>query len=260
MKASTSVIDPESLSPNTDRTLAILEALAEYPMGASVADLCRKLDISQNSAFRITSTLHKRGYLYRRESDKKYLLSNKLFDLSRPRVNERSLTVCAYETMQELTEETRETCQLLVRSADKCVVLEQVSGKHPVKVMGEIGLRVPMYSCAPGKAMLAWLPGDELESWLARVRLKKFTQTTLATRKSLLADLEATRERGFSIDRAEGLEGIHCVAAPIFNNYEYPVSSITLMAPLFRMSEDDFASYGWACARAATRIQDRLLS
>lgn len=260
MKTSISAIDPDSLSPNTDRTLAILEALVEYPMGASVADLCRELDISQNSAFRITSTLHKRGYLYRRESDKKYLLSNKLFDLSRPRVNERSLTVCAYETMRELTEETGETCQLLVRSADKCVVLEQVSGKHPVKVMGEIGLRVPMYSCAPGKAILAWLPGEEFESWLDRVKLKRFTPTTLATRKSLLADLEATRERGFSIDRAEGLEGIRCVAAPIFNNYEYPVSSITLMAPLFRMNEDEFASFGQACVRAAARIQDRLLS
>lgn len=253
-------INPKALSPSTDRTLAILETLADFPHGASVADLTRVLDISQNSVFRITSTLHERGYLHRRESDKKYLLSNKLFDLSRPRVNEKSLTVCAYEAMQQLSKTTGETCQLLVRSGDKCVVLEQVSGTFPVKVMGEIGLRVPLYSCAPGKAILAWLPDDELESWFDRIKLKKFTGTTLATKRSLTRDLKETRSRGYSVDRSEGLEGIRCVGATIFNNYQYPVAALTMMAPAFRMAEEDFPKYGKACTEAAQDIQNRLLA
>lgn len=259
MKATTAV-NPDSLSPGTDRTLAILEFLADFPMGASVADLTRELDISQNSVFRITSTLHERGYLHRRESDKKYLLSNKLFDLSRPRVNEKSLTVCAYEAMQNFSRETGETCQLLVRSGDKCVVLEQVTGKHPVKVMGEIGLRVPMYSCAPGKAILANLPEDELSAWHSRVKLKKFTETTLSTKKALKTDLLQTRKRGWSIDRSEGLEGIRCVGAPIFNSYQYPVAALTMMAPVFRLPEEDFETHGKTCTRYALEIQNRLLS
>lgn len=253
-------LNENTQSPSTDRTLAILEVAALYPQGVSVADLTRELGISQNSAFRITSTLHERGYLHRRESDKKYLLSNKLFDLSRPRVNDKSLTVCAYEAMQSLSKKTGETCQLLVRSENKCVVLEQVSGSQPVKVMGEIGLRTPMFSCAPGKAILAWLPAEELADWYRQVKLKKYTATTLATKKSLNADLAATRENGYSTDRSEGLEGIHCVGAPIFNHYQYPVAAITMMAPVFRMTEDDFEHYGRLCIEAATEIQERLLS
>ena len=256
----TILLNEKSLSPSTDRTLAILEVVASFPMGVSVADLTRELGISQNSVFRITSALHERGYLHRRESDKKYLLSNKLFDLSRPQVNEKSLTVCAYEAIQNLSSATGETCQLLVRSENKCVVLEQVSGKHPVKVMGEVGLRVPMFSCAPGKAILAWLPEQELAEWFAEVKLKKYTETTLSTRKSLMSELADIRERGYSTDRSEGLEGIHCVAAPIFNNYQYPVAAITMMAPTFRMSEEQFPEYGAECIRAAQQIQDRLLS
>ncbi len=260
MSGQTVAAEVESLSPGTDRTLAILEMLAESAMGASIADITRELGISQNSAFRITSVLHERGYLHRRESDKKYLLSNKLFDLSRPRVNEKSLTVCAYETMQGLAERTLETCQLLVRSEDKCVVLEQVSGKHPVKVMGEVGMRVPLYSCAPGKAILAWLPKEELGEWAAGTKLKKFTATTLSSKKALHADLAATRERGYAIDDSEGLEGIRCVAAPIFNHYQYPVAAITMMAPVFRMNDEaDFARFGEECVAAAAEIQDRLL-
>lgn len=253
-------LNPDSLSPGTDRTLAILELLAENPQGLSVADLVRGLGISQNSAFRITQTLHERGYLHRRESDKRYTLSNRLFDLSRPRVHEKSLALCAHEALHELRDLTGETVQLLVRSGNKGVVLEQVSGRHAVKVMGEVGMRVPLYSCAPGKAILAFLPDNEFEEWLGSVKLKKFTDTTRSTRKALRADLDETRERGFATDLAEGLAGIHCVSAPVFNAYEYPVAAVTVMAPVFRLPTEQFAELGAHCRNAAERIRERLLA
>lgn len=249
-----------SPSPSTDRTLAILEALSENAGGLTVAELTRVLEVPQNSVFRITATLHERGYLYRRESDRRFVLSNRLFDLARPKVNEKSLVVCAYEAMKALRDRCGETVQLLARSEAKVVVLEQVSGRHAVKVMGEVGLRVPLYSCAPGKAILSRLPEEEFESWLSGRRLKKFTATTLTTRKVLAADLALARERGYAIDLAEGIEGIHCVAAPILNDYEYPVAAVTLMAPAFRLAQDNFEERGNWCVETAAEIRDRLLT
>ncbi len=253
-------LNADSLSPGTDRTLAILELLAENPQGLSVADLVRGLGISQNSAFRITQTLHERGYLHRRESDKRYTLSNRLFDLSRPRVHEKSLALCAHEALRELRDLTGETVQLLVRSGAKGVVLEQASGRHAVKVMGEVGMRVPLYSCAPGKAILAHLPDAELGEWLASVKLKKFTDSTLSTRRALLDDLADIRARGYSIDLAEGLAGIHCVGAAVLNAYEYPVAAVTVMAPIFRLPPEQFAELGAQCRAAAADIRQRLLA
>ena len=113
--------------------------------------------------------------------------------------------------LKALRDDTMETAQLLVRSSMKCVVLDQVMGLHPVKVMGEVGLRVPMFSCAPGKAILAHSPKAELAEWLSATRLKKYTKTTLTTKAALKEDLERTRKRGYAVDQAEGLEGIHCV-------------------------------------------------
>jgi DNA-binding IclR family transcriptional regulator len=252
--------DAKSVSPSTDRTLAILEALSEKAGGLTVAELTRVLEVPQNSVFRITATLHERGYLHRRESDRRFVLSNRLFDLARPKVNEKSLVVCAYEAMKALRDRCGETVQLLVFSEAKAVVLEQVTGRHAVKVMGEVGLRVPLYSCAPGKAILSRLPEEEFESWMAGRRLKKFTATTLATRKALEADLAMARRRGYAADVAEGIEGIHCVAAPILNDYEYPVAAVTLMAPVFRLAEDAFEERGNWCIETAAEIRDRLLT
>jgi len=250
----------KSASPSTDRTLAIFEVLSDRADGLTVAELTRVLGVPQNSVFRITSTLHDRGYLHRRESDKRFVLSNRLFDLARPKVNEKSLVVCAYEAMKSLRDRCGETVQLLVRSEAKGVVLEQVTGRHAVKVMGEVGLRVPLYSCAPGKAILSFLPAEDFESWIAGRRLKKFTATTLASRKALEADLKLSAQRGYAVDVAEGIDGIHCVAAPVCNNYEYPVAAVTLMAPAFRLAKDAFDERGRWCMEAAAEIRDRLMA
>jgi|GEM_PF-4309435 len=125
-------IDPSNPSPSSDRTLAILELISKNPGGISVAEITRKLGISQNSVFRITLTLHNRGYLNRNEKDKTYTLTGKLFHLSRPRVNEKSLAVCAHEALKNFSRLTGETTQLLVRSGDKAVILEQLAGSQPI--------------------------------------------------------------------------------------------------------------------------------
>lgn len=248
----------DSASPSTDRALAILEILSERSQGMSVAELVRELGISQNSVFRITNTLHARGYLHRREDDRRFVLSNKLFDLGRPQVEGKSLAICAREALKSLRDDTMETVQLLVRSGTKIVVLDQVTGLHPVKVMGEVGLRVPMFSCAPGKAILANLPEGELTKWMDEVRLKKYTATTLTTITALKKDLAETRKRGFAVDRAEGLEGIHCVGAAIVDSYEYPVAAIAVMAPSFRLQA--FEEAGARCLAAAKAVRERLLA
>ncbi|MEM8953732.1 MAG: IclR family transcriptional regulator [Verrucomicrobiota bacterium] len=250
----------KSLSPSTDRTMAILEALSDSAGGLSLSELVRALGISQNSVYRITDTLHARGYLQRRESDKRYVLTNRLFDLGRPRVNEKSLVVCALEALKVLRDDTGETVQLVVRSGRKGVVLEQVSGLHPVQVTGEVGYRVPLYSCAPGKAILAYLGPEELDEWLGMVKLKAFTGSTLSDEGALRSELAGVREVGYAVDRAEGLEGIHCVAAPVFDAYEYPVAAVTVMAPLFRLPENEFEGVGRKCEAAARLVQERLLA
>ena len=59
-----------------------------------------------------------------------------------------------------------------------------------------------LYSCAPGKAILSFLPEAEFADWIKGRRLKRFTATTLADRASLEAELERSRGRGYAVDDA----------------------------------------------------------
>jgi DNA-binding IclR family transcriptional regulator len=231
----------DTLAPGTERTLAILELLGQHRAGLSLTEIARELDLPVNSVFRITGTLHNRGYLQRREDDKRFVLTNKLFDLSRPQVREKSLVVCALESLKWLRDESGETTQLLTSVNHKMTVLEQCISSQPIKVSSTVGLQVPMYSCAPGKAVLAHLPPAELDKFFAAVKLKQYTPTTLATRSSPWRPISLKRAKEASPPTSpKGLEGIHCVAAAILDEYHYPVAAITVMSPSYRLKRDQF--------------------
>lgn len=253
-------LDDTSTAPGTERTLAILELLGRHRAGLSLTEIARELELPVNSVFRITGTLHNRGYLHRRDDDKRFSLTHKLFDLSRPQVREKSLVLCAVGSLRQLRDATGETAQLLAPVQHKMAVLEQCVSTQPIKVSGTVGFQVPMYSCAPGKALLAALPADELAAYFNVVRLKQFTSSTLATRSSLEADLARTRKRGYALDLAEGIEGIHCVGAAICDEYRHPLAAVTVMAPAFRLKPSQFAEVARHVIEAAAQIEKKLLS
>jgi IclR family acetate operon transcriptional repressor len=253
-------LNEDSQSPGTERTLAILELLGQHRLGLNLSEIARELELPINTVSRISTTLQQRGYLQRREDDRRFVLTHKLFDLARPQVREKSLVLCALESLKWLRDTTGETTQLLATVNHKVTLLEQCVSSQPIKVSSTIGLQVPMYSCAPGKAVLAHLPPAELDTFFAQVTLKQFTPSTLASRHALEADLLKTRKRGFATDIAEGLEGIHCVAAAILDEYRYPVAAITVMSPSFRVKRDQFEKLGHLCIQAAQSITQRLLA
>ena len=103
------------------------------------------------------------------------------------------------------------------------------------------------------------MPEGELDDYFSRVSLKRFTKATHDTEKKLRADLTLTRERGYALDLAEGLEGIHCAAASILDDFHYPVAAITIIAPAFRLKAEFLAEAGQACVLACREIRERLL-
>ena len=54
----------------------------------------------------------------------------------------------------------------------------------------------------------------------------------------MIADLQATAERGYAISEQEYEEDINAVAAPIFDAEQHPIASIAIVGPSFRLTKD----------------------
>ncbi len=241
-------------APSLQRGLAVLEHLAQRPEGCTLSEISEWLELPQASAHRLCRTLEALGYVRRHEGSRRFTLTNRFLRIGQPRTLDRGLAECAMNAMRRVRQETGETTQLCCLVDVDMVIIEQLISLHPFKYSAEIGARCPCYSCAPGKAILAVMPDVERDATLSRLKLKRFTSATITTRKGLESELADIRAKGYALDRAEGMAGIHCVAAPILDANGHAIAAITIAGPQERVPESDFARVGSLMRVAAADV------
>lgn len=138
------------------------------------------------------------------------------------------------------------------------VVIEQVLASHPIKVSVDIGHRFPLHTAAPAKAILAFLPPERCEQILRNLRCVRYTPRTITRKPQLRSVLETVRQRGWATDLGEEVEGIHCLAAPVFNHAAQPVAALWVTGPAMRFGEASFPALARAVKTATSTISQRL--
>lgn len=254
-EAESMVTKTKSTVPNLQRGMAVLEYLAAGARSATSSEFTKRLGYPSASVFRITQELTELGYLTRDPVSKRFSLTNKLLLLGQPQGQQRGLVEAALPAMRGLRKQTGETTQLCCLVETENVVLEQLVSTHPFKYSAELGARCPAYSCAPGKAMIAGLPEDEREELTERITFKRFTPTTITGRRAFLKELQQIVDVGYAIDCAEGMEGVHCVAAAVCDRNGIPVGAITVTAPSTRLPESAFSTTGEMVIEAARNAE-----
>ena len=138
--------------------------------------------------------------------------------------------------LQELNRETRETIHLTVRSGLSAVYVEKLDSPEPLRIHSRIGAFVPLYCTAVGKVMLAYMEEDERKKVLPQLGLRRLTPNTVGNLQQLEAELFRVRKNGYACDLEENELHIRCVAAPIWDHAGAVNASLSITAPMVRMT------------------------
>ena len=84
------------------------------------------------------------------------------------------------------------------------------------------------------------------------------TPNTITSLGQFLKTLETVHSNGYGVDHAEALDGVHCVAAPIFNHQGYPIAALTITGPAERVPASKFKEVGSLLCEHAALISKRL--
>jgi DNA-binding IclR family transcriptional regulator len=242
--------------PNLERALQIIEMMAQEPKSCGITEISNELGFPKNSVFRILKTLLIHDFII--ETNRQYRLSAKFLSLGYANLGEVNLVEKAIDVMRELKNEAKETVLIGTIIELNGVVLEQVLGSYEIKFSIDVGHRFYLHTAAPGKAMLAFLPEEERERMLNSIEYKRFNPRTIKTKKELYKTLETARQKGYAVDLAERIEGLHGVASPIMNYLNYPVASIWVTGPSYRMPESELNRLGPIVKKYADKISQRL--
>ena len=243
--------------PNLERALVMLEVLAQHPEGLNLTKITEKLAIPQNAAFRITHTLVNHGFLHRDPDSKVFTITKKMLSLGQCAVAHEHIIEYALPAMRELRDNVNGTVYLGTLLDNEGVIIEQAPGGHPFKLFVDLGTRFQLHCSAPGKAIMAFLPENEQEALLNKIKYVKYNERTPGKRE-LRKELQEVVEIGYGIDRAEQFDGVHCIGAPIFDSTGYPVAAIWVSSPSIGMPESDFPKIGKQVTETALEISRRL--
>jgi len=247
-------------NPSTavERTLLILEAVAQREDGMSNADFSRKLKIPKSSASYILRTLEQHGYLRRDRSNGKYCLGMKVLSLSRAALSGVDIREAALPIMRNLVDHIHLTTHLAILDHQEAVYVGKVEAPGFIKMDTWIGRRMEVHSTAVGKALLAYLDADRRDAIIGHRGLKKLTPHTITSVPKLQKEFERVRQLGYSVDDEENSLGARCVGAPIFNSQGEVEASLGSTGTITAVPREAVPRLAEMVKDAARRISQRI--
>ncbi|MEW5827126.1 MAG: IclR family transcriptional regulator [Candidatus Bipolaricaulota bacterium] len=219
------------LNKSLDRGLRILDLFDDSRAMLSASEIAALLGTTAATLYPTLHTLLRHGYLARDEQ-KRYQLSMKLLERSGHVLAQSDVRRVARPHLRDLARRHHVTADLAILYGSEVLYLEREVG-HPAAVLGEVvGRRVPIHCTSLGKVMLAFMPESERSELLNSLSLAACTPYTITTRKQLLVELAAIRDRGYAMDIQEFHLGNACVGAPVWSHGGRVVAAISLMLPV----------------------------
>lgn len=114
-----------------------------------------------------------------------------------------------------IVQSTGESCTAAVLERDEVVMIARSLPAQLVPAGVGIGFRLPAYCSALGRMLLADLPDDALDAYLARVTLAAITPHTKTDPAHIRAEIHAAKARGFCFVDQEAEYGFRSIAVPL---------------------------------------------
>lgn len=249
---------PKSDSVKTvKRSIDILNLLAEDGSQVGVIELSKRLKTSQSTVYRILSTLAAEGYVAQDPQTEKYRLGLQGIILAGAALNQLEIRKQAISLLERLVAATSCNANLGILHQQHVMYIARIDGPKSARMYTPVGRRAPAHATALGKAMLAFLPQDEVDRIL-RSDLTVCTPHTITDRAALAQELRRTRERGYAVDEEEFLAGIRCIGVPVRGPSGTVEAALSLSGSVFQIREEDIEQLARLLQDAAYELSGRL--
>lgn len=241
---------------SADRTLDLLEALANAGCILKSSEIATTLDIPKSSLFHLLGTLEERGYVIQSEPGL-YCLGPSVTRLAQGRDAMSRIKPIIERLLDELCDTVNESCSFYIERDDHVEVVVTRTGRQALTYTMQIGDRAPHYAVSAGKALLAQKDDAWLEAYIQRVRFERFTPKTIHSRARLLREIEQVRKEGMGFVNEEFTPGIIGFGA-VLRQSGKTLGAINIALPSPRFTEAKASQVRHHLAVAVARAENQL--
>lgn len=241
------------------RVAAVLRAVsASMPGGLGSAAVADATGLARPTVHRILTSLAADGFVDRDPDGARWFLGPELYIMGAIAAERYDITDIARDSLRALAAETGESAFLSARRGDESVCLLREEGSFPIRsfVLYE-GIRFPLGVASAGLAMLAFLPEEQVERYLASADLTPRwgpAHAALAVRRRIAE----TRSRGYAVNPGLIVEGSWGMGAAVFDRSGQPAWALSLTGVESRFGRERQPELGRLLLEHAHRISQRL--
>lgn len=225
------------------RIAGLLRIVGRRPEGSPLVELVRESGLTRPTVHRLLTSLAAEGLLDHDGRTGNWVLGPEVLLLGSVASARFPLEDVARPSLRRLAEETGESAFFSLRRGQETVCLLREEGSFPVRsfVLHE-GVRFPLGVASAGTAIMAFLPEDEQEQILAHWADHAGGFAEAHTETVVRANLERTRETGYSVNPGLVLEGSWGMGAAVFDQAGRPAWALSLtgIEPRFRPGRQEF--------------------
>ncbi|WP_080944023.1 IclR family transcriptional regulator [Sinorhizobium meliloti] len=230
-----------NVSP-TERTLDIIELLADYPEGLAISEIARRLKLPKSIAHRLVSILVARNFAMQDAMSQRYRLAIRIAALGLRFFGKIGFSEVCKPIIQQLAQRSGEVVRVCVAENGELIWIAKAQGaSNGLRYDPVVGSGPVLHATANGRA---WL--SSLDDATARLQVRRrgfilpsqYEHSCISNEPELIDELRRIREAGYAISADESELGITAIAAPIADRSNGPaVGCVSVAGPSVRMRQ-----------------------
>src|ERR1700720_3677414 len=160
------------------RGLIVIQAFTQQSPQMTISQLSIRTGLSRAAVRRCLYTLTKLGFAGI-EDGSRYSLRPRMLTLSHTYTASNTLSTAAQPILERMSAAHHESFSVATLDGDDIVYIARTTVSRVMAVDLHIGSRLPAYCTSMGRVLLAYLPTEQLEQYLAKVNLVPHTTRTI---------------------------------------------------------------------------------
>lgn len=196
------------------RGLAVMLSFSAKNGRMTIAQVSRETGIPRAAVRRSLMTLTMLGFAAADDSGQFYLRP-RVLTVGNAFLSTSPLSLVSQPILNRLGDTLNEACSLAILDGDEIAYLARSASSRIMSPALNVGRRLPAYCTAIGQLLLAYMPQAEIDDYLKRARLDRFTEHTVTSPKQFLTVLRRVRENGYAVANQQMESRLCTLAVPV---------------------------------------------
>ena len=223
------------------KAMELLQLLSGCGRPMTLKEITEQSGFPKSTVFGLLTTMRECDVIAQ-TPDGRYGLGLRLFEYGCQIGRSLDISLVARPYMEHLAAEVSASVMLSICEGSHVITLDQAEARDKLRIVSDVGSRLPIYCTSQGKVFLAAMPRADAYKLLQRQQMVQFTPHTITDADALMQEVDHCRLDGYAIENGEYKIGLRSISAPVHAIDGHVKYTVGVIGMFRSVHSEEFAS------------------